>query len=121
MVPAATLNQMTHTVYAFWTAADRNDSVAIATLTVGEKAQAWIRDKRSNESWLFFRVTAKKPVVRLGYYYPATSRDTAIVQVEVLWYRCGPPVRPGNPDNYFLKLVRMADTWRIKDVWMDPC
>jgi hypothetical protein len=88
-------------------------------VTSGINAQVWAQRWRTAYP-AFFDSTAGHVVYKHGYFL-TPARDTAIVEVEVPWVTCRPPYHAGDPDHYFLRVVPESGSWKIVNVWSDPC
>lgn len=103
----------------FWRAQAASDSATARQLSAGPAPQEWANRWRTAYP-AFFDSTQSQIAYRHGYFLRSV-RDTAIVEVEVPWVTCRPPAHEGKADRYFLKLIPYEATWRITNVWSEPC
>lgn len=118
-IPADHLDHLSKIANEFWGAAARQDSAAINGLTSGTKPIEWAQGKRDAFP-NFFEATAGKLTLLHGYFLTARS-DTAIIEVSVPWHTCRPPVHSGSEDHYLIMFTPLSHSWRIVNVWSDPC
>jgi hypothetical protein len=104
---------------AFWTSVAHEDSVGMTVSTSGDAPLLWAR--RQIEAYPSFFDSTRARLSKGQAYYLREEGDSAILEVEVPWVTCRPPVHAGNRDHYSLMLTLSEDEWRIARVWIDPC
>ncbi|PKL93735.1 MAG: hypothetical protein CVV20_02130 [Gemmatimonadetes bacterium HGW-Gemmatimonadetes-1] len=87
--------------------------------TSGDAPLLWAR--RQIEAYPSFFDSTRARLSKGQAYYLREEGDSAILEVEVPWVTCRPPVHAGNRDHYSLMLTLSEDEWRIARVWIDPC
>jgi hypothetical protein len=89
-VPAPQSDTLLEIARGFWRAAAQRDSVNMRGLAVVDQPVQWALDMEAAQPGYF---SSSVDQLRLRYaYHWAASEDAAIVQLEVSWRSCGPPI-----------------------------
>ncbi len=115
----AEMAEILQTADALWKAARTADSTALRRLSVGDTALTWAHRWRSAYP-SFFDSTTGRLTARHGYFVDS-ARRIAVLEFEVPWVTCKPPVYAGVHDRYFVRVARASDSWVVWRVWGEPC